>query len=62
MPMPKPKNSESKDEFLNRCMADSVMTDEYGDESQRYAVCNTLWDEKKDLKFIKFNSDNVILC
>ena len=49
MPMPKPKPDESKDDFLDRCMGDDVMNDEYPDEKQRYAICNDIWKkEKKD--------------
>lgn len=39
MPIPKPKEGESKDEFMKRCMADETMIEEYPDEKQRYAVC-----------------------
>lgn len=63
MPMPKPKNDESKDDFLNRCMSDSVMNDEYEDDSQRYAICNNIWDDKRTLKFVKLKKgQDVILC
>jgi len=47
MPLPKPKNDEKKKEFLDRCMADGAMNEEYPDNDQRYAVCNSLWDENK---------------
>lgn len=50
MPLPKPKKDESKDEFLDRCMGDSVMLDEYPDNKQRYAVCTDLWDKSKEDK------------
>lgn len=46
MPMPKPKKDEKKEDFLKRCMADTVMNDEYDDEKQRYAVCQTIWKDK----------------
>lgn len=49
MPMPKPKSGEKKKDFLNRCMADDVMNDDYPDNKQRYAICNTQWDENKSL-------------
>ena len=44
MPLPKPKKNESKKDFLDRCMADSIMNEEYEEEDQRYAVCNSIWD------------------
>jgi len=49
MPMPVPKNTESKKDFLSRCMGDSVMVVDYPDNDQRYAICNDLWS-KKDSK------------
>lgn len=46
MPLPQPEFGETKEQFLSRCMADDTMQDEYPDEKQRYAVCNSLWKEK----------------
>jgi len=46
MPLPKPKTGESKDDFLDRCMGDDKMNSEYPDSDQRYAVCNSLWDQE----------------
>lgn len=40
MPIPKPKDGEARDDFLSRCMGDSVMNEEYPEQSQRAAVCN----------------------
>lgn len=35
------------------CMRDTVMNDEYTDEEQRYAVCNSIWNENnKDMEAI----------
>ncbi len=47
MPIPKPKPSESRDSFMQRCMSDDTMVNEYK-PAQRYAVCNTKWDEKQN--------------
>lgn len=47
MPLPKPKKDESHDDFMDRCMGDDVMNKEYPDEKQRYAVCQSQWDNKK---------------
>jgi hypothetical protein len=47
MPLPKPKEGENKDKFLQRCMADEIMVDEYPDEKQRYAVCLTQFEDKR---------------
>ena len=46
MPFPKPQNNENHDDFIERCMSDSVMLDEYPDEKQRYAVCQSQLDEE----------------
>ena len=43
--MPLPNKNETKDDYLQRCMADSEM-DKY-DPEQRYAVCNSYWKEDK---------------
>jgi DNA-directed RNA polymerase subunit RPC12/RpoP len=56
MPLPKPKDDESKDDFLDRCMGDEAMQDEYPDETQRYAVCNDLWEKKET------NADEKYTC
>lgn len=45
MPMPKPKQGEKKQDFIDRCMSDSVMQDEHPDSDERYSVCQDLWEE-----------------
>jgi len=47
LPLPKPKEGENKEKFLQRCMGDDLMVKEYPDEKQRYAVCNMQWDESR---------------
>lgn len=47
MPIPTPTPSETRDEFIGRCMADSKMINEYEDASQRYAVCIASYNESK---------------
>jgi ATP-dependent Clp protease protease subunit len=51
MPLPSPRPDEDKDDFIDRCMGDDVMTEEYPDESQRRAVCEKQWesDDKEDM-------------
>jgi len=41
MPIPKPKQNESRKDFMQRCMNNSVMVGEYRDANQRLAVCST---------------------
>ena len=48
MPIPKPKKNEDKDTFLERCMGNDTMVEEYPDEDQRYAICNSQWKDKED--------------
>ena len=47
MPIPKPIDGESHDEFMSRCMSHGTMGDEYPDEDQRYAVCQSSWDDNR---------------
>lgn len=47
MPFPKPQAGESKDNFMSRCMGDETMLQEYEDEDQRYAVCDSLWEKEE---------------
>lgn len=65
MPLPKPKKDEGKADFLDRCMGDEAMEDEYPDNKQRYAVCNSLWKNKnkrgEDMA-IKLNSKGRANC
>lgn len=46
MPIPKPKKDEDKEKFMERCMSDGMMNNEYPDNKQRYAICMTQWKEK----------------
>lgn len=50
MPLPKPRDGETQDEFMGRCMSDDVMNEEYPDGDQRYAVCHRLWKEKEAMR------------
>lgn len=47
-PLPSPRQDESEDEFIDRCMADDTMNEEYPDESQRRAVCQKQWDGEEE--------------
>ncbi len=47
--MPNVKEGESKADYMDRCMGDSKMVDEFGNPSQRAAVCNTYFEDKKGL-------------
>lgn len=45
--MPKPNPNEQKTDYLQRCMSDEEMNNKYPDSSQRYAICNSYWEEDK---------------
>lgn len=48
MPMPTPRSDEDHDDFIDRCMADDVMTDDFPDPKQRRAVCEDEWDDAQE--------------
>lgn len=41
MPIPKPNDTESRHDFLARCMSDATMQSEYPEAAQRLAVCSS---------------------
>jgi len=47
MPIPTPKPTESKNEFIDRCMSDEVMNADFPDNIQRLAVCSVSYDKTK---------------
>jgi hypothetical protein len=55
MPLPKPSNDETKDEWLDRCMDDPKMIAEFEGEDQRFGVCNSLWDTKPGQASLRFD-------
>lgn len=48
MPIPKPTDKEQRSDFIKRCFNEDVMLKEFPDDTQRYAVCKTTWDEKNE--------------
>ena len=55
MPLVKPKKRERRENFLERCMGDSTSVDDFPNRSQRFAVCNDLYDNrnKEDSKMLE---------
>ncbi len=47
MPIPQPRNSETDSQFMDRCMSDPVMVDEYPQQDQRAAVCSAQLGKQK---------------
>jgi len=45
--MPNPKPNEQKDEFIKRCMGDKEANNSFPESNQRYAFCQSQWDESK---------------
>lgn len=52
MPMPKPKKSEDKQEFVSRCIAKLTRDEEgkFPSRTQRAAVCYSQWGETPQVK------------
>ena len=55
MPLVKPKKRERRENFLERCMGDATSVDDFPNRSQRFAVCNDLYDNrnKEDSKMLE---------
>lgn len=47
MPLPKPNDNESRQDFISRCMGNEVMNRDFPDNDQRMAVCQRQWEENK---------------
>jgi hypothetical protein len=45
MPIPKPTATETKPEFIQRCMTDDTMVSEYENTGQRLAICSTSYED-----------------
>ena len=45
MPLPEPRDNENKSTFIERCMSDNVVIEDFEDEGQRLAVCEVQWEE-----------------
>ena len=52
--MPNPRNNETHDDFITRCMGDEESKTSFPDESQRYAVCESKWSESKMTSIEKY--------
>lgn len=43
MPKPNPREGETRNDFVSRCMGNATMREEFSDNAQRFAVCNSIW-------------------
>ena len=59
MPIPQPNNSESEKDFIQRCMLNNVMVNEYEIE-QRFAVCQDAFKTKLAGEKISFDFDGTL--
>ena len=48
--MPTPTDNESKNDFVSRCMGDDKMNNEFPDQKQRAAVCNSYFEKEATAK------------
>lgn len=58
MPLPKPNANESISDFVDRCIVDPNVVNEFGSIDQRIAVCNNLYEQSKFNKELKSAKDN----
>ena len=49
MPLVKPREKEKQDDFISRCMSDPKSKEEFPNQSQRLAVCNSLFEGGKSM-------------
>ena len=59
MPIPTPKSYERENEFMQRCMGDEKMVNEYPTE-QRAAVCRSAFEEKLAAEKVSFDYDETL--
>ena len=45
--MPTPREGESKDDFVQRCMGDAEARRDFPNPSQRFAFCNSTYDQAR---------------
>lgn len=52
--MPTPSKDESRKEFLDRCMGDTEALEDFPDSAQRFAFCNSQWEDRNASKSAVF--------
>ena len=65
MPLPEKRKGETREAFLDRCMGDEVMVQEFPDAEQRRAVCQRQWEgatgmseeKEKNPEFVRMVED-----
>lgn len=56
--MPKPKTNETRSQFIGRCMSDEEARGDFPSRAQRYAFCNSVWEQSKKKKSEKAEKDD----
>ena len=46
MPLVKPGDKEKREDYLERCMGDETSMEDLPSRNQRFAVCNSLWNQR----------------
>ena len=46
MPLPRRTPTETRDKFIERCMSDKTMVNEYPYKKQRLAICAVQWKKQ----------------
>ena len=46
MPLVKPRDKEKREDYLERCMGDETSMEDFPSRNQRFAVCNSLWNQR----------------
>ena len=59
MPLLKPKDKETREDFMGRCMSDDKTTNEFPTTEQRLAVCNSQYKNKTKEKYSMNDSSMV---
>ena len=60
MPIPTPNDTETQEQFIDRCMIDETMVAEY-DEDQRLAICIAQIEEKRAIADIDFTPTQAMI-
>ena len=55
MPLPKPRTGESRADFVDRCIVDLNVVNDFRSMEQRIAVCNSLYEQEKEIKAVSEN-------
>ena len=70
MPLPKPREGESQEDWISRCMSNETMQEDFEDREQRLAVCYSIWrrenksmepkEFKVNLKTLKIKDEGIV--